>query len=128
MADCSVVCSMDTRLQFVSTKDIGRVAADAFLNSSSSTYRNQAIALAGDDITPNEASKVFKEVTGQDIPSTYSVFPTAVKWMMKEELGKMFAWFKETGYNTDVQGLKKQYPFMKDFRGWLEKESAWRKH
>lgn len=118
---------MDTKLQLVSTKDIGRVAADAFLNASSSSYRNVAISLAGDDISPNEAEKVFKEVTGHEIPSTYSFFGTLAKWAMSDELGKMFNWFKATGYAADVLSLRQKYPFLKDFRTWLEEESAWRK-
>lgn len=119
--------SMDTKLQLVSTKDIGRVAAEAFLNASSPNYRNLSISLAGDDISPTEAGKIFKEVTGQDLPSTYSFFGTLAKWVMSDELGKMFSWFKTAGYAADVPALRQKYPFLKDFRAWLEEESAWRK-
>jgi uncharacterized protein YbjT (DUF2867 family) len=118
---------MDTKLQLVGTKDIGRVAAQAFLHASEADYKNKAISLAGDDLSPTEAAKVFKEATGQDIPYTYGLVGTAVKWMMGDEVGKMFAWFKSTGYHADVEGLRKKYPFMKSFGQWLEEESAWRK-
>ena len=103
------------------------MAAEAFLHASEPDYRNKSISLAGDDISPDEAAKVFKEVTGQDVPETYSIFGTLAKWVMSDELGKMFAWFKATGYGVDVSELKKKYPFLKDFRQWLEEESAWRK-
>lgn len=117
----------DTKLQLISTKDIGRVGAEAFLHASEPAYKNQSISLAGDDISPDDASKVFKEVTGQELPETYGFFGTAAKWVMSDELGKMFAWFKATGYGVDVKALKEKYPFLKDFRQWLETESAWRK-
>jgi hypothetical protein len=39
----------------------------------------------------------------------------------------MFAWFGKTGFGTDVQGVRAQYPFMSDFRMWLREESDWRK-
>lgn len=123
--------SADTKLQLISTKDIGRVAAEAFLaiskDPSDPAYRNKSISLAGDDISPDDAAKVFKEVTGQEIPETYSFFGTLAKWVMSDELGKMFQWFKDTGYGVGVPALRQKYPFLKDFRKWLEEESAWRK-
>lgn len=118
---------MDTKLQLVSTKDIGRVGAEAFLNASSANYRNKSISLAGDSISPNDAAKIFKESQGQEIISTYSIFGTLAKWWMPDELGKMFDWFVATGYGADVPALKQKYPFLKDFKAWLEEESAWRK-
>lgn len=118
---------MDTKLQLLSSKDVGRVAAEAFLQADKEDYKNKAISLAGDDLTPRQAGQVFKELTGQDIPYTYDIVGRGFKWMMPNEVGKMFAWFQNTGYSADVAGLKKRYPFMKDFRKWLEEESAWRK-
>ena len=61
------------------------------------------------------------------MPETYSFVGTLLKLAMSDELGKMFAWFKEVGYGVDVPALKKQYPFLKDWRQWLEEESAWKK-
>lgn len=118
---------LDSKLQLVSSKDVGRVAAEAFIKAEDPAYKNQAISVAGDDITPNEAAKVFKETTGQDIPYTFSVVGLGFKWMLPNEVGKMFAWFKNPGYAADVQGLRKKYPFLMDFKKWLEEESAWRK-
>ena len=117
----------DTKLQMISSKDIGRVAAEAFLKADSQDYKNKSISIAGDELSSNEAAKTFKDVTGQDIPYAYSFLGSLAKWMMSDELGKMFAWFVTTGFAADVGGVKRKYPFMKDFRAWLEEESAWRK-
>ena len=65
-------------------------------------------------------------MTGQEVPSTYSIFGSLAKWSLKD-LGMMFDWFKATGYQTDVAALRQEYPFLKDFRKWLEDESVWRK-
>lgn len=111
----------------ISSKDIGRVGAEAFLHASEPAYKNKSISLAGDELSPDEAARIFEEVTGGKIPRTYSFFGTLAKWAMADELGKMFAWFKSTGFEVDVPALKKSYPFLKDFRSWLEEESAWRK-
>ena len=120
---------MDTKLQLVSSKDVGRVAADVLLKTQSneSQYKNTSISLAGDSITPTEAATAFKKVTGQDIPYTFSVVGLGFKWMLPNEVGKMFAWFKNTGYGADVQSLRKKYPFLLDFSKWVEEESAWKK-
>lgn len=78
---------MDNRLQFVSTKDIGKIAAEAFINASSPDYKNKAINIAGDSITPSEMATTFKEVTGQEIPFTYSWVAVVVRWLLWEQLG-----------------------------------------
>jgi len=59
---------LDRNLQMISTKDIGTVAAEAFLNASDERYRNTGISLAGDALTPRDAARIFKEETGQGNP------------------------------------------------------------
>ncbi|KAK4501659.1 hypothetical protein PRZ48_007468 [Zasmidium cellare] len=117
----------DHKLQMIATSDIGKVAAEAFLNAESGEYRNQAVALAGDDLSPREAAKVFKEVTGQELPTTFSFVGVLLKWLLHKQLGLMFNWFKSDGFTVDVPELKRKHPFLKDFRAWLETESAWAK-
>lgn len=56
-----------------------RIAANAFLNSESEEYRNKAISLDRDSITPNEAARMFKEVTGEEMPSTWSLVGRLLK-------------------------------------------------
>lgn len=116
----------DRPLQLVATSDIGRVAAEAFLNADKDEYRNKAISLAGDSISPNEAARVFKQKTGQQIPSTFGFVGSGIKWASKD-MGMMFNWLGNIGFGTNVPEVRKRYPFMKDFGTWLETESAWRK-
>ena len=122
-----VTLDLDTKLQLIGTKDIGRIAAEAFLNADSPEYKNQAISLAGDDITLREAIKVFEEVTGKAMPETYGFVARILKFLLHEQLGIMFDWFKSTGFGADMGLVKKRYPFVKDFRAWLETESALKK-
>ena len=51
---------MDNKIQLISTKDIGKIAAEAFLTSSSPEYKNAAVSIAGDEITPAEMAQTFK--------------------------------------------------------------------
>ena len=118
----------DSKLQLISTSDIGRIAAEAFMNADSDEFRNKAISLAGDELTPNQAAKVFKRVTGKEIPSTYWFVGVLIKWLLWEKLGIMFTWFKTDGFGADIPELKRRFPFMQDFETWLELESAWKKN
>ncbi|KAI4138817.1 MAG: hypothetical protein L6R39_006587 [Caloplaca ligustica] len=118
---------LDRKLQMISTTDIGKIAADAFLNAESDEYRKKAISLAGDEISPNEAASIFKEETGKDIPSTFAFLGWALRKMLREQLGAMFDWFKSDGFGVDVGALRKRYPFMMDFRTWVRTESAWKR-
>ncbi|KAK4543112.1 hypothetical protein LTR36_005889 [Oleoguttula mirabilis] len=117
----------DRKLQLIGTKDIGKVAAEAFLNADTDEYRNKAISLAGDEISPREAATMFKEVTGQEIPSTYSFVGSMLRWMLWQHLGIMFNWFASNGFGADVKALRQRYPFLQDFKTWVAEESAWKK-
>ena len=117
---------LDRKLQMISTTDIGKVAADAFLNAGSPDYHNKAISLAGDEISPNEAASIFKEEIGKEIPSTFAFLGWGLRTLLKEQLGMMFDWFKSDGFRVDLPALKQRYPFMTDFRTWLQTESSWK--
>ena len=117
----------DSKLHFVSTKDIGKVAAEAFLKADTDKYRNAAIPLAGDNISLRDFERIFKEETGKQIPETFGLVAKGLKLALHEQLGLMFNWFKSDGFGVDIAAAKKAYPFLKDFREWLNTESAWRK-
>lgn len=116
----------DRPLQLIATSDIGRVAASAFLAHDNPEYKNAAISLAGDSLSINEAGKIFKEETGNDMPETYAWLGGSIRYMITD-LREMFAWFKKSGFGVDVPRLKQKYPHLKDFRTWLREESAWKK-
>ncbi|KAK3676627.1 hypothetical protein LTR78_003401 [Recurvomyces mirabilis] len=116
----------DRKLQVITVKDIGKVAAEAFLNAEKDEYRNKAISLAGDSLSPHEAGKIFQDVVGQKLPETYSWLGWLIRTMVAD-LRHMFAWFKSDGFGVDVPALRRRYPFMTDFRTWLKEESDWGK-
>lgn len=117
----------ESRLQFVSTRDIGRVAADAFRHADEEAYRNKAIELAGADVSLAEFEAVFREETGQKLPETFGLVGKGLRWALHEQLGIMFDWFKSDGFGVDVAKVRGEYPYIKDLRAWLRTESAWRK-
>ena len=112
------------KLQVVSVRDIGYVAAQAFLKPDQ--MRNETIRLAGDELVWEQAEKLFREKTGREVPTTYEMMVKGMLWGMKD-LGLMFKFFREEGFAADVEGLKQRFPEMKRFGEWLE-TSPWVKN
>lgn len=110
----------DKKLQLISVKDIGWYAAQSFINPEK--YNKREINLAGDDISFNDADKVFRKKTGQPIPCTFGVLGSAVLWGVKE-MGVMFKWFDAHGYGADVQMLKKEHPKLMSLGDWIDTQS-----
>jgi uncharacterized protein YbjT (DUF2867 family) len=107
-------------LQMVGCSDIGAVAAEVFLNAQD--YKGRGISLAGDELTFEQFAQIFKEKTGQDVPTTFSFVVTSILYMVKD-FGYMFKWFHDVGYGADIAEVKKIHPGLKDFGTWLETES-----
>jgi uncharacterized protein YbjT (DUF2867 family) len=107
-------------LQMIATSDIGSFAAKAFMNPEEA--KGKMISLAGDDLTYEEMERIFKEKTGREVPTTWKL-PVKLMMVAVKELGVMFKWFGEEGYDADVKALKKEEPGLKDFGTWLETES-----
>jgi len=115
---------VDRKLQLITTKDVGKIAADVFLNPQ--RYRGKAISLAGDALSPAEANSIFKQQIGYDMPLTYDFVAQGLKWALYEQLGSMFDWFKEVGFGADGEKLRQDYPDLQRFETWLKETSAFR--
>jgi uncharacterized protein YbjT (DUF2867 family) len=114
----------EKKVQYVSVTDVGKVATLAFEDPKK--YRGQAISLAGDALTQAEAAVIFKKQTGKDMPETFGFVGSAIKVVLREQLGDMFVWFKAKGFGANLSALRKEFPFLMDFKTWLEKESKFR--
>ena len=112
-------------LQVISTSDIGQFGAAALLSSSTpqenKAYHNQAISLAGDELTFEDANKIFLEKTGQPIPTTFGFLATMVLWLMKD-LGLMYRWFATEGFGSNIKKLRSMEAGkeLKGFGEWVE--------
>ncbi|KAJ5951468.1 NmrA-like family protein [Penicillium vulpinum] len=107
-------------LQLVATSDIGFFAAAAFMNPEAS--KNHACSLAGDELTFDRMSEIFKSLTGQNVPTTYRI-PVWLMMAGVKELDVMFKWFHDEGYDADIPALRKLNPELKTFGDWLKEES-----
>ncbi len=113
-------------LQLVAVSDIGFFGAEAFLKHGEQEYKRKAISLASDEVAFDELARVFKSVTGRDIPTTWEFVSRFLMWMVADA-GLMFRWFHDEGFGADIAALKRVHPGLKDVRAWLETESEWRK-
>ncbi|KAL5591846.1 hypothetical protein FOVSG1_010735 [Fusarium oxysporum f. sp. vasinfectum] len=111
----------DKPLQWIATSDIGVFAAEAFADPD--RLNKQAIGLAGEELIFEELDHRFRSVTGTGIGTTVGLLGKALKAGVKE-VGVMLDWFKEEGYNVDMQLARSINPHIKDVRAWLKQDSA----
>jgi hypothetical protein len=110
-------------LQLVATHDIGHFGALALLRPNE--YNGKAISLAGDELTFEQAAKIFKAATRVEMPLAPCIVGKGLKWAVGD-LGPMFQWLETDGFGADIESLRKQYPDLQDFKHWLKDSSGWR--
>ncbi|KAI1852425.1 hypothetical protein JX266_002603 [Neoarthrinium moseri] len=124
----------EKKLQFVATADIGWFAAQSLAFPGDARYRNEALTLVGDELTQAEADIVFRDVLGGGagssdkprMPMAPCLVGSAVKWVKRDTVGDMFAWFEREGYGGSVQECRTWYPGMRDWKAWLaENRGRW---
>ncbi|RYP58788.1 hypothetical protein DL769_008805 [Monosporascus sp. CRB-8-3] len=107
-------------LQLIAIKDIGWFAAQAFLNPDK--YSGRGLSLAGDSLTFAEANATFSRKVGHEIPTTFGPVGKAVMKLVPE-FGGMFRWFYASGYDADIQALKREHPGLLSWSDWVEQEA-----
>jgi uncharacterized protein YbjT (DUF2867 family) len=114
-------------LQFISTVDIGHIAALAFQNPDSPDYKNQAISIAGDELNYQQANEIFKaKLPGAgDIPQTFGILGSLVRHYVKE-VRTMIDWLEKVGAGASLEETRRLHPDIMDFGTWLEKESVFK--
>jgi uncharacterized protein YbjT (DUF2867 family) len=111
-------------IQLAAARDIGHFGAEALLEPEK--WEGKAVGIAGDRLNFEEACRVFKEVTGKELPTTFCVVGTVLKTAMPD-IGAMFDWFKTGGYDVDIKACREEYPELQDFATWLRNNSGFTK-
>ena len=110
-------------LQFVATKDIGFFAAQAlFRGDQDPTYKNQALGLAGDELTVEGIVETFKKNSKNPIAPTFGFIGSALTWAVSE-MGSMTKWFANEGYGADIEKCRRLNPDMLDLAAWIKTQS-----
>ncbi|RDW83107.1 hypothetical protein BP5796_04598 [Coleophoma crateriformis] len=106
-----------TKLQVVSTKDIGWFGAQALLRPKD--FSGRAVSLAGDELTFEQANAIFQREAGMEIPTTYGFIASFLLWAISD-VGLMFKFFETKGYAADIEALKKEHPGLRSLEDWVK--------
>ena len=106
------------RMQVVTTKDIGRWAAEALLRPDVSGLRNTAVSIASDYLSFQEVDEIFRKETGGPVGVTNGWLARLMIWSVAD-LRTMFAWINERDYGADLEELAKTIK-PTTFRQWIK--------
>jgi uncharacterized protein YbjT (DUF2867 family) len=109
-----------TRLQQITLSDIGEFAVQAL--EQRHRFDQQAIDIASDGITGEQAVRILSRVTGREI--AYFEQPIEVVRSFSEDFATMYEWFERVGYDVDTAALRREYPAVQwhTFEAWAEKQ------
>jgi uncharacterized protein YbjT (DUF2867 family) len=105
------------KLQMIAVDNIGDFVAAAFENPKK--YIGQEIEIAGDDLTMPQVAQILSKVIDRDVQ--YNELPMEDMRKTNEELAKMFQWFNDVDYKSDISKLHQLLPDLMDFETWLHK-------
>jgi uncharacterized protein YbjT (DUF2867 family) len=108
------------RIQFVAAHDIGWFAARALEDPQ--RYAGRVIPLAGDELSVGEIVETFKAVTGIK-PWVAPIPAFLAKMMMPKEFLDMFTWIREKGFKANIAEVRREYPELLTFAGWVKKHN-----
>ncbi|KAJ5184653.1 NmrA-like family domain-containing protein 1 [Penicillium cf. griseofulvum] len=103
----------DRSIAMVRTQDIGNVAARAF--NEPGEYGMKEFSLVGEQLTFQMIQRTFRDVVGCDIPETYGLLVTVLRFVEDGE------------YSWDCTDLVKKQCLL-DFETWLKDESKFCKN
>jgi NmrA-like family len=118
------VTQKDKPFQLISVKDIGNLAAKAFIDPDE--FAGKSMGIASDELSFDQMNKIFKEKFGTGLPVTFDFVGKGINWAVKE-LSSMLKWFVSDGYGVNIEDVKKVLPDILTWEAWLEKESTWAK-
>jgi len=107
-------------IKLVAVQDIGWFAARALEDPEQ--WRGKEISLAGDDVTVQQMKDAYAKVPGPR-PWAAWIPSVALRWMLSTDYWLMFKFFREEGFNADVQAGRAMYPEMLTFEQYIRSKS-----
>ena len=95
------------RMQVVTTRDIGRWAAEALVRPDRTGIRNEALSVASDELSFQDVDRIFKQKTGKGVPVTFGWPAMLMIWLVKD-LYTMFQFINERDYGADLPWLEER--------------------
>ncbi len=94
-----------TKLQMIAADDIGRFAAQAFLEPE--RWGGTETDLAGDAVTMPEAAAAVSGIVGRTV--TFEPIPIDAVRKISEDFAAMLEWFERVGYSVDIPSLETRW-------------------
>jgi len=108
-----------TKLQMIAADDIGRFAAQAFVDAGK--WSGTETDLAGDAATMPEAAAAVSEIVGRKI--AFEPIPIEAVRKNSEDVAKMLEWFERVGYSADIPSLEARWGIRpKTLREWARQQ------
>ena len=114
----SIAIKADVAMGLIAVDDIGAFAALAFEHPDE--YLGKTIEIAGDVLTPPQIAAAISRVTGRSIH--YVQTPIEIVYQQNAEIAHAIEFLNETGYPTDISGLRKLHPGLMNFDTWLKNQ------
>lgn len=95
-----------TKLQMISTADIGWFSANSFLHPEQ--YLNKTLDIAGDEVTYPQLLDAYKKVFNSE-PKKSNLMKFMLMNMMPE-IKKMMNWYREPRFNANIKHLRTIHP------------------
>ncbi|HEU4861094.1 MAG TPA: NmrA/HSCARG family protein [Chitinophagaceae bacterium] len=108
----------NTVQQFISSEDIGKIAALIF--SDLEKYRGRTITLAAEQMNGEQLASTFSKAMGREI--RFQQLPMFItRLVMGRDLTKMFRWVNNNDacFVKDMQALQNEFPGMLSLEEWI---------
>jgi uncharacterized protein YbjT (DUF2867 family) len=107
-------------LQMIAVSDIGAMAAVVFGNPDRFLWRS--VDLAGDELTLPAACHILGSAIGREVRHEEAKIEDLDR--SSPELGKMYRWFNEVGYQVDIPSVRAILPALTSFQTWVSEVFA----
>ena len=100
------IVGKDFKWQTIAVEDIGKWVRGVM--SKSEEYKNQAINIAGEELTAKEMAMTLQRIVySEGIKTNYVMIPRITLKLLEFDIGVMADWIERTGYGADMNKLKR---------------------
>jgi uncharacterized protein YbjT (DUF2867 family) len=107
---------MDRKIGWISTQDVGKIAAKAFAHPED--YIGRDLPLAADVQSLAECREIFREVTGK-FPSRFPMPIFLFEKIVGKDLANMWRWLRPNYVDLDTGPTREVHPEAMSVRTWL---------
>ena len=99
------IVNKDFKWQTIAVEDVGKWVRGVL--SKPEKYKNQAINIAGEELTGQEMAMTLQRlVASEGLQTTYVMIPRVAMKLLEYDIGLMADWIERTGYGADMNNLK----------------------